>query len=309
MRGFVLAAGFGTRMRPLTDHIPKAMVPVCGRTLLERALRFIHRSGIKEIGVNAHYLHEQLEAFREQSVIPFELFVESGRIRGTGGAFDFARPFLNDDDAFFVLNVDILCKFDLMKAIEKFKQSNCICMLIAFPCEKGKGTILFDKESYAYYGTPSEIEKKTFMEEAAFIGAAIYRKEFLGYVGTEDFSVVPIWKRLAVNGLPVIVNVQLDGFWRDIGNIDALANIHFECLDKKIDIDVPEDLRVNTKEKFCIPDNLNKNQCFSGKYAWIESNKILNCTINRSIIWSGMQISNKEITNSIVTPFGELTIS
>lgn len=309
MRGFVLAAGFGTRMRPLTDHIPKAMVSVCGRTLLERALRFIHRSGIKEIGVNAHYLPEQLEAFRKKSAIPFDLFVESGKIRGTGGAFDFARSFLNCDDAFFVLNVDIVCNFDLMKAIEIFKKINCVCMLIAFPCEKGKGTILYDRNSYIYYGTPSEIEKTTFMEEAAFIGAAIYKKEFLEYVGKEDFSVVPVWKRLTENGLPVIVNMQLDGFWRDIGNIDALANIHFEYLDKKIDIDVPENLRIDTKEKYCIPDNLNKNQCFSGKYAWVESNEIMNCTINRSIIWSGMQISNKDITNSIITPFGALMIS
>ena len=309
MRGFVLAAGFGTRMRPLTDHIPKAMVPVCGKSLLERALHFIYENSITEIAVNAHYLPEQIKKFRADSVIPFELFVEEGNIRGTGGAFDFANSFLKGDTAFFALNVDIICKFDLQATIRRFLELDCMCMLIAFPSESGKGTILLDPLSFEYLGTPADTLRTTEMGEAAFIGAALYRRELLDFVSADDFSIVPVWKRVIESGHSVIVDIQQNGFWRDIGNPAALADIHFEVIDKKIELDVPENLHCNTSEKYCIPDHCMTNTTFTGTYAWIETDRFENSVVKRSVIWSGMDINKKEITNSIITPFGVLPIT
>jgi mannose-1-phosphate guanylyltransferase len=309
MRGFVLAAGFGTRMRPLTDHIPKALVPVCGKPLLERALQFIYENGISDIGVNTHYLPEQIQEFRDRSSIPFNLFVENGNIRGTGGAFDFAREFLTADDSFFMLNVDIVCKFDLREAAKKFTQSDCLCMLIAFPCESGKGTVLFDPLSYGYIGTPADTHRLPGMGEAAFIGAALYKREFLDLVTTDDFSIVPVWKRAVEKQHSVIVNVQHSGFWRDIGNIGALAEIHFEQLDKKINLDIPQRLSFVAYEKICIPTHCNHiDSNLSGLYAWIETDKFSNSTVRRSIVWPDIDICKREITDSILTPFGVLPI-
>lgn len=307
MRGFILAAGYGTRMRPLTDHIPKAMVPVCGTPLLKRALNYLNENGITDIGVNAHYLPDHLQKYREKSVVPFELFIEERNIRGTGGAFDFARSFLTGDTAFFTLNVDIVCKFDIVAAIKRFFNIDSLCMLIAFPCERGKGTILFDRLSNKYLGTPGDTSKTDEMGEAAFIGAAFYKKEFLSFVTADDFSVVPAWKRAAEKGYPVLVDIQNKGFWRDIGNPSALAEIHFDAIDKRIEVDIPEKMRCNTSAKYCIPEHCNTK--FSGDYAWIETDQFEESIVKRSIIWSGIDISKKEITNSIITPFGVLPIS
>lgn len=294
-------------MRPLTDHIPKAMVPVCGRPLLEHALCFLNRNGIADIGVNAHYLPDHLRKFREKSATPFELFIEEGNIRGTGGAFDFARSFLMGDTAFFTLNVDIVCKFDLSAAVKHFLNIDSLCMLIAFPCESGKGTILFDRLSNEYIGTPADTHRTEKMGEAAFIGAAFYKRDFLDFVTVDDFSIVPVWKRAAENGYPVLVDIQKKGFWRDIGNPSALADIHFDVIDKRIEIDMPERMRCNTFAKYCIPEHCNTK--FSGDYAWIETEQFEESIVKRSIIWPGIDISKKEITNSIITSFGVLPIS
>jgi mannose-1-phosphate guanylyltransferase len=310
MRGFVLAAGFGTRMRPLTDHIPKALVPVCGKPLLERALQFIHESGICEIGVNAHYLPDQIQKFKDISSIPFELFIESGSIRGTGGAFNFAREFLTGDTAFFMLNVDIVCKFNLRKAVKKFLESDSICMLIAFPCESGKGTILFDPLEYGYIGTPADTNRLPSMGEAAFIGAALYKKEFVDLLIPDDFSIVPVWKRAVEKGYSVTVYIEHSGFWRDIGNLGALADIHFDQLDGKIDLDIPSWLSCVLSKKLCIPTQSNHlDSNISGLYAWIETERFTGSTVKRSIVWPGIDICRQEITDAIITPFGVLPIS
>ena len=94
LTGFILAAGFGTRLRPLTDHLPKALISVCGKPLLQRALEFYENNRVKPIGVNSHHFPEFIKSFKNNSAIPFELFHETGAIRGTGGALLFAREFL-----------------------------------------------------------------------------------------------------------------------------------------------------------------------------------------------------------------------
>ena len=66
LTGFVLAAGFGTRLQPLTDRLPKALVPICGTPLLQHVLEWYKSQGIARIGVNSHYFPEHIESFRQQ---------------------------------------------------------------------------------------------------------------------------------------------------------------------------------------------------------------------------------------------------
>jgi len=159
MRGFILAAGFGTRLRPITDKLPKALVPVCGEPLLAHNLRVLHKSGVfSAIGVNSHYLHEQMERFQRESSIPFELFYESDKIRGTGGALDFARDFLGGDDTFLIANVDILHKFDIAELAARFVESGRICSHVSIPTD-GLGTVLYDSATGDYLGVSDDREE------------------------------------------------------------------------------------------------------------------------------------------------------
>ncbi|MDR2592865.1 MAG: NTP transferase domain-containing protein [Chitinispirillales bacterium] len=260
MRGFILAAGFGTRLRPITDKLPKALVPVCGEPLLAHNLRVLHRSGaFSALGVNSHYLHELMERFQRESSIPFELFYESDKIRGTGGALDFARDFLSGDDAFLIANVDILHKFDIAELASRFVESGRICSQVSIPADS-LGTILYDSATGDYLGVAgdrealaSSIKPSTPIDsvgancvrpsvggilEAEFTGVAFYRREFLDFVNKDDFSIVSIWKRAALAGhAPGIITPKKEAsWWMDIGTHEALKKIEAEVNGGRIDL-------------------------------------------------------------------------
>ncbi|MCL2182844.1 MAG: sugar phosphate nucleotidyltransferase [Chitinispirillia bacterium] len=255
MRAFILAAGFGTRLKPITDTVPKALVPVCGEPLLAHNLRRLHNSGVfSAIGVNSHYLHDQMEQFRRGSSIPFELFYEKDKIRGTGGALDFARDFLGGDDTFMVANVDILHKFDIPALAEHFINANRICSLVSIPAGTG-GTILYDDSTGDYLGviadreevelkyaagTGSKIAPPVVIKEAEFTGVTFYRREFLGLVNGDDFSVTAIWKRVSAQDYRYIPGIILpkraSSWWMDIGTHEALAEIQEDVKNGKVDL-------------------------------------------------------------------------
>ena len=269
MIGFILAAGFGTRLKPITDTVPKALVPVCGEPLLAHNLRTLHKSGVfSAIGVNSHYLHEQMERFQKRSTVPFTLFHEADKIRGTGGALDFARSFLSGDEAFLIANVDILHKFDIAELSARFMRSGRICSLVAVPVVEGRGTIIYDGVIGDYLGVPvkdGEKEKSQNQSQnlfmgtgdtpvtpllkpiypkthilkqdtggnfttADFTGVAFYRREFLDYVTADDFSIIPIWQRAADAGnVPgILIPDPSASWWMDIGTHEALAEIEKE---------------------------------------------------------------------------------
>jgi len=238
MIGFILAAGFGTRLKPITDTIPKALVPVCGEPLLSHNLRRLHKSGIfSAIGVNSHYLHEQMEQFQQKSSVPFQLFYESEKIRGTGGALDFAREFLSGDDAFLVANVDILHKFDIVDLSTRFMNSGRICSLVSVPV-KSEGTVLYDSGSNDFLGVSSQKSSYPQANEAQFTGVTFYKREFLNYVNSDDFSVIPIWQRAAAAGdVPNIIVPQASAsWWMDIGTHETLSQIESSVKNGGIDL-------------------------------------------------------------------------
>lgn len=308
MRGFVLAAGFGTRLKPITDHIPKALVGVCGKPLLERSIEFFRKNGIETIGVNTHYLAEQLFEYQRSRAIPFELFHEKGAIRGTGGAFHFARGFLGGDDTFFVCNVDIVHSFDLAFHIERFLKSDLACGLLAVKA-KGAGSIRYQPDSGLYSGVPADSPPRPGSVPADFIGAAFYRKEFLEVIAPDDFSVVPVWTRALQQGLKTGVMIVDDCYWRDIGTPLSLAQAHFDILDGAVPLDVPERLVVDGDARRCMPAGLAGSLYRNiGRYAWVETETVPDgCRITSSIVYNGAVLpSGTTVDRKIVTSFGEV---
>jgi MurNAc alpha-1-phosphate uridylyltransferase len=105
--GMILAAGLGLRMRPLTETLPKPLISVAGRTLLDRAIDHLEKAGVENVIVNAHYLAEKVEAHvRRRSSPRIVLSVETERLE-TGGGVARALPLLGGS-AFFVVNGDAL---------------------------------------------------------------------------------------------------------------------------------------------------------------------------------------------------------
>ncbi|HEX2955837.1 MAG TPA: sugar phosphate nucleotidyltransferase [Chitinispirillaceae bacterium] len=307
MRGFILAAGFGTRLRPLTDHVPKAMVRVAGKPLLGHALEFFAENGIESIGVNTHYLPEQIDSYCNTSGIRFEQFHETGAIRGTGGALHFARDFLEGDESFVISNADIIARYSFADAKEHFERSDAIAMLITFPAAD-KGSIFFNADTFAYTGTPGESVASPHMECADFIGTVFYKREFLKYVKDNDFSVVPIWLRAVKDGAGVIVRIIRDGFWRDVGSPQALLDIHCEIIDQNVKLVIPDSINFNPFRKKCLHRSIVNNGRI-GEYSWIESPQFpSDVSTFRVVSYEHAEIGDqKEFKNCIITPWGVIS--
>lgn len=306
MIGFILAAGFGTRLKPLTDHIPKALVPVCGISLLERNLRFLKQQGINNLSVNVHYLPEKIYSFRELSSISFEIFNEEEKIRGTGGALYFARDYLETDEMFCITNADIISNANIKKLTEQFIASESICALVATPAIN-KGTILYTGQSRKYNGIPSNPIENCESVPVDFIGMAFYKKEILNIITKDDFSILPIWKRALDGGQNVSVLVEDELYWRDTGTPSQLAQIHFDVLDKKTSLEIPKQMKLDFERKIAYPNTFSLDDCSSLKeYVWYGSNKISpDVLLSNSIVFDGVNLKeNGNVSNLIYTPWG-----
>jgi NDP-sugar pyrophosphorylase family protein len=122
IKAMIFAAGLGTRLKPFTDHHPKALAQVNGKSLLERNVRFLYQAGIREIVINTHHFADQVEAAVGLIAMPeltIHLSHEKDGPLETGGGLAYARGFFKDDTApFVVMNVDILTDISLPKMMQ-----------------------------------------------------------------------------------------------------------------------------------------------------------------------------------------------
>jgi NDP-sugar pyrophosphorylase family protein len=127
MKALLLSAGLGTRLKPFTDHHPKALAPVSGRSLLEWNIRNLQRFGIYEIVVNVHHFAGQIiDVLQQENGFgsSFEISDETDEVLETGGGLKKAAPLLRNEPDFLVMNVDILTNADIGKMIAHHRSGN-----------------------------------------------------------------------------------------------------------------------------------------------------------------------------------------
>lgn len=142
-KGMVLAAGLGTRMRPLTNTLPKPLIPVLGQTLLDRALDWMQSGGVEDVVVNTHYLAPQIEAHVQNRPRPrIRLSSEADQLLETGGGIARALPHLGDTP-FIGANSDTICLNADTHAIERlarhWRDHDMDALLLLHPVEKAIG--------------------------------------------------------------------------------------------------------------------------------------------------------------------------
>jgi mannose-1-phosphate guanylyltransferase len=311
--GFILAAGFGTRLKPLTDHVPKALVPVCGEPLLKRAYDFFIASGIAKIAINAHHHPEQIRDFISVRKLDCAIFHETEKIRGTGGALYFAKEFLAKDEYFCVANVDIVALLDLKALFDAFVKLRCGAGLVSVASRRG--TVWYDADTKEYIGAQSEQSSlpggcRGGPAGAEFLGIAFYKREFLDLLTEQDFSILPVWKRCQQRGMTVKIIEAGPAYWIDLGTPANLASIHFDVLDGKCDLAVPEKLLVDRKTKRAYPRSFTASMVKKlGAYSWIDALSIPDSSrISRSVVFGDAVVpENIDIRNSIVTKYGVIS--
>jgi NDP-sugar pyrophosphorylase family protein len=133
MKAMIFAAGLGTRLKPLTDSLPKALVPIAGKSLLEHVILKLKSAGFNEIIVNVHHFPDQIIEFLKSNDnfgIRIEVSDERDMLLDTGGGIRKAAWFFDDGKPFLVHNVDILSNVDLEALYNQHLRTNSLATLV-----------------------------------------------------------------------------------------------------------------------------------------------------------------------------------
>lgn len=150
MKAMILAAGLGTRLRPLTDNLPKALVPFKGIPLLERIIRNIASAGIDHIVVNVHHHAEQVIQFLEKLEVPgtsLSISDERDQLMDTGGALLLARQIFQNEECFLLHNVDVITNLDITSLLRAHQDGEALVTL-AVKKRNTSRSLLFNAEGY-----------------------------------------------------------------------------------------------------------------------------------------------------------------
>ena len=145
MKGFILAAGLGTRLKPWTDRHPKALVPVGGIPMLERVIDKFHRSGITDITINCFHFADQIKEFLLQKGWKVNIVDENPLLLETGGAILNAASFLEGDEPVLVHNVDILSNANFNSLEQAHINSEAVATLLVSERESSR-KLIFDPD-------------------------------------------------------------------------------------------------------------------------------------------------------------------
>ncbi|MEC7796932.1 MAG: nucleotidyltransferase family protein [Pseudomonadota bacterium] len=218
----VLAAGLGTRMRPLTDDRPKALVEVAGRALIDHVLDRLADAGVETVVVNVHWFADRLEAHlaargRGPRIL---LSDERAELLETGGGLKKARPLLGDDPI-FVANIDSVW-IDRGDALsDLIRLWNPDTMDATLLLARREGSIGFEGDGDFFL---AEDGKLTFRGDApsapfAYMGVHITRPGYADQGPDGPFSLSPLWRKSAAEGR--LYGCVLDGDWMHVGDPQA----------------------------------------------------------------------------------------
>ncbi len=146
MKAMIFAAGLGTRLKPLTDSIPKAMVPIAGKPMLQHVIEKLKAAGFNEIVINIHHLGEQIIDFitsNNSFDIRIEFSNEEEQLLDTGGGIKKAASFFNDGKPFLIHNVDIISNIDLKQLYDSHLKENNPATLVCSSRDTSR-YLLFD---------------------------------------------------------------------------------------------------------------------------------------------------------------------
>jgi MurNAc alpha-1-phosphate uridylyltransferase len=220
----VLAAGYGTRMRPLTDAMPKPLVPLAGRPLLDHVLDRLVVAGIARAIVNVHYLPEQIERHLASRSQPQILISdERAQILDTGGAVQKALPLLGAAP-FFVHNSDSVWiernGSTLRQMIDAWNDDAMDAMLLLAPAATSLGYA--GRGDYALDGEGRPHRRRNGQNVPfVFTGVSINHPRLFHDVPEGAFSILKLWDE--AESAQRLAAIQLDGEWMHVGTPEALA--------------------------------------------------------------------------------------
>lgn len=314
MKAVIMAGGSGTRLRPLTSHLPKPMVPVANKPMSEHIVTLLKRHGFNDVVFTLHYLPQAIsDYFGDGSEWGMKIgySTEEGRPLGTAGCVKAIQDQL--DETFLVISGDALTDIDLTKAIqfhrEKKSKATLVLKRVENPLDFGVVICGNDGRIQRFVEKPGASE---IFSDTVNTGIYILEPEVMLYVvmGREqDFS-NDLFPLLLLRNEPMYGYVA-DGYWCDIGNLAMYRQAHKDVLEKKVEIEldlpeiepgiwVGEGSQIDSSVKLQSPLMIGTN-CRVGKDANIEPYTVVgdNClvqekaSLKQPVIWSNTYVGSE----------------
>lgn len=308
MKALFLAGGEGTRLQPLTDKLPKPMVPIMNKPLLERTMIHFKKSGISEIVISSCYQPQQIEEYfgdGEQFGLKIQYIVEDLPL-GTGGAIKKAEAQFKD--TFIVFNSDILSDIDLKKMMDYHKNSHALATIAVTEVEdpSAYGVVEFDTDGYA----TSFVEKPKLEDVSSnFINAGIYIFEPEIFEKISINSVVSVerevFPKILAEGHKICVYKDAS-YWIDIGNLEKYKQVHKDIMLRKckmVDFDSTDSNIILGKNVKIHPDSKIMGPAYIGDNCEICSKAVISHSVigNNVTIGSGSRVVGSILWNNIIT--------
>lgn len=244
MKAMIFAAGLGTRLKPLTDTLPKALVPVCGQPLLYHVIKRLRDAGADEIVVNVHHFADKIENYLAENDFGIKISVSDERnlLLETGGAIRHAAPLLaseSGDGYFLVHNVDIVSDMDLGALMHSVR--NDALAVLPVSERETRRYFLFDDDmrlvgwtdtSTGEIRSPYRDIDADACRKYAFTGIHLISEKIFSAFGRygfgERFPIVDFYLRACAD-YPVYGRVQKDLTLVDVGKAETLSEAERVC--------------------------------------------------------------------------------
>ena len=247
MKAMILAAGLGTRLRPLTNDRPKALVEVSGRTLLEITIQRLASFGVRDFIINVHHFADTVSDYLAQKR-NFGFRIEISRedvLLDTGGGLKKAAWFFLDgpnDDPLILHNVDVISTIDLSRMLQSHAENHALATLAVQDRDTSR-YLLFDERSElcgrqaGRDGTADMVRPATKIQALAFSGVHVISPRLLPMISEEGvFSIITTYLRLAGQKEKIQAFGADEYYWRDLGKPESIVQVESDVAENRLQL-------------------------------------------------------------------------
>ncbi len=308
MKAVILCAGYGNRLKPLTNILPKPLFPILGHPLLDNIIFHLKKFGVNEICINTHWLAEKIthhigdgSKFGVKTNILYE-----PKILGVGGGIGNMRDFLQDEELFIVHNSDILTNLDIKSAIDFHRKEHSIVTLILHDYKIfnnvtiSAGCKILDISNTLKVETDSNPA----LTKLAFTGVAIMSPEIFNFLSyKKPMSIIDAYIELIKSRAGSLKGyISKTHYWKDIGLLENYLGAHHDILVEQINAlserNVGAYCNTPLSKNIYIGENSTVSP-FANLTGFVSIGK--NCTIEE-----GTQLENCVIWDNVIVNKGEI---
>lgn len=311
IKAMIMAAGVGSRLDPLTKSVPKPLVPVANRPVMDILVDNLKSIGVKDIVSNTHYLAEKI--INRYENINFGVnfkFIKEDTLSGTAGGLKKCQFFFDKDDEFLVLSADGLSNADLQKGIDMHRKSGAIATIgiKEIPHEEVShfGVVVTDETGYI-----TEFQEKPSVEDAKsnFINTGIYVFDYRIFDYIPENTFYDFAKNVFPNLLKdhEINTFVIDNYWTDIGTLEQYQQSTQDLFEGRCHFNHSKLVKTANGAYISNTENLPDDLTFVGNSTIGSNCKIgKNVTLKNAIIWDNVTIEDDVVVSNSVIANGSV---